>query len=184
MSLTLDDLQTFCSTDSDPRYREIQRPFSRGDWTWATDGHLIIRVPRLQAVSEGAAVTLKIIEDTIAACRNDTTRPIGTLPEPTTIRIECDHCNGTGRKHDSPCCNCECSECDGDGWLIYKSDDDISVSIHEVPFDVGLFRKLSDLPNLRVQAIAEPKKPLYLRFDGGEGLLMPLSMERSKNIRI
>jgi hypothetical protein len=35
------DLQGFCSTDSGRQ--NLQKPFSRGEFTWATNGHVLIR---------------------------------------------------------------------------------------------------------------------------------------------
>ena len=46
------DLQQFCSVgDEYNRYR-IHRPFSRGAWSWATNGHILVRVARRADIPE------------------------------------------------------------------------------------------------------------------------------------
>jgi hypothetical protein len=37
------DLKPFCDKGS---FRGLEAPFTVGDWTYATDGHICIRVPR------------------------------------------------------------------------------------------------------------------------------------------
>ncbi len=50
ITLTADDLKRFCWTDNGRP--TIARPFSQGDWTYATNGRLLVRVPRLSDVPE------------------------------------------------------------------------------------------------------------------------------------
>ena len=50
MTLTPEDLQRFCSDDESRP--SICHPFSQEKWTYATDGRLLIRVPRLAEVPE------------------------------------------------------------------------------------------------------------------------------------
>jgi len=48
------DLKLFCDPN-DPVRPWLGQPFSAGAWTYATDGHIAVRVPRLEDVAENPA---------------------------------------------------------------------------------------------------------------------------------
>ncbi len=156
------DLHPFCSTEpSQPYFHE---PFSQGEWTIATDGHIIVRVAR-RNYPENQVGAAKKFEAFVPP-----DRPLPLLDFPKASSTDCTKCDGRGFVHDCPDCCCECAACDGAG----KEYPLMSVDLYGVPFNVKYIRLLQPLPNVR---IAEPvaNKPLSFSFDGGVGLLMPLS---------
>src|SRR6185369_15900200 len=48
--MNLEELKKFCARDG-TRYH-IDKPWSDRDWTYATNGHIIVRIPRLVSVPE------------------------------------------------------------------------------------------------------------------------------------
>lgn len=49
--MTREELQAFCAGPDDIRYA-LHEPWSAGEWTYATNGHIAVRVPRLADVPE------------------------------------------------------------------------------------------------------------------------------------
>lgn len=49
--MTREELQKFCVDSVDAR-QNIARPWSRGGWSYATNRHILLRVPRLADVEE------------------------------------------------------------------------------------------------------------------------------------
>jgi hypothetical protein len=47
---TASDMKPFCSTDEIRPY--LHNPFSRGDYSYATNGHIIVRVRKVAEISE------------------------------------------------------------------------------------------------------------------------------------
>jgi hypothetical protein len=107
-----DELKKFCA-DRDIR-AYLNTPFSLGEWTYACDGHICIRTPRVDAVAEVELPkkTLKSLSEVFAKEFGD------WVPVPVvTIRpdVVCNTCHGTlevecdlGHMHD-------CEGCDGTG---------------------------------------------------------------------
>lgn len=122
------NLKPFCGVESETR-PYLSNPWSIGEWTYASDGRIAIRVPRLPDVQENdkapaSIVTIFQSSDALAF------RPfsISIPPEPPT---RCGDCGGKG--HGARCpecggegthgCNCdhcdrECSECEGVGAVF------------------------------------------------------------------
>ena len=127
--ITLQDLQKFCIRD-EARY-ELTHPFTVGDYTYATDGRIAIRVP---ALPEADATPKKTNPTSIFADDPATYTPIELppgwqeFPQLTKIcadckgvgkcpeRIECDECCGSGEA-ECPTCHQDhdCPECQGKG---------------------------------------------------------------------
>lgn len=78
-----DYLQKFCSTDS---FRvNINKPFSQGEYTYATNGHIIVRVPRIEGIGEQEkSDKFKPVEPEklFAAIKDFPYHPIPDIPEP------------------------------------------------------------------------------------------------------
>ena len=159
------DLTQFCSTDPERPY--IHKPFSRAGYTWATTGHILVRVPHDPAVPNGDKLACEKVFDpgfktpTLAL-------PVMEIPQPKTD--ECEVCEGRGHAHDCPDCTCACVECDGNGSIAQRQ----SIAICGVCFDVKYIRKIWALPGLLVSQ-PDAAKAMSFSFDGGAGLLMPLS---------
>ena len=175
------DLQAFCG-DGEIDFR-IGSPFSKGEWTYATNGHIIVRVPLVAGLREDGPNADKIFEN---ATKGDRPSLILVTPELPPLSdaqaVDCDDCDGTGLVHDCPSCDCKCEECSGTGLCDGASPDKaVSVQIGDVPFACEYIRLVSALPGLRITRPIK-EKPWWFSFDGGEGILMPLRAARETNI--
>lgn len=86
------DLQQFCADSGDVRYNIIH-PWSDGEYTYATNGHIIVRVGRLPDVEENTKAP------DAATLFNKTAPPGAWLPVPVAAMppsFECKECHGTG----------------------------------------------------------------------------------------
>jgi len=86
------DLQAFCADRDDLRYY-LFKPFSDGEYTYATNGHIIVRVARLPDVAEEPKAP------NVALMISKTARASNWMPVPKVSAppmIECDECHGTG----------------------------------------------------------------------------------------
>jgi len=164
------DLHQFCSTDKNRP--KLVSPFSRNEYTYATNGHIIVRVPRRDDIQETADAPNPTTLFDDAEPRMDYRPAIfPELPSYKSTKIECFRCEGRGTEHDYPDCTCECIECGGDGFD--EKEPAIYIGIDGVPFALKYVIKIASLPNIQVGK-AVPSGALPFRFDGGEGLLMPV----------
>jgi hypothetical protein len=158
------DLRPFCgATDGRTHF---MRPFSIGEFTYATNGHIMVRVPRRpdapeQTVKFNADDPLKG-HDTI-----DYVPLSGSLPE--IKKEDCIRC-ADGQIHDCPDCKCTCEDCGGSGKVYPRA----STSIGEANFAVRYVAMMLALPNIQVAATPGLETPLLFRFDGGIGAVMPM----------
>jgi hypothetical protein len=175
------DLQPFCSTDEARWY--LTKPFSRDGFTWATNGHILVRVPLRGNIPDidkkfNQAKPIEGIETA-----NFFTPHFNLPPAPSTSD-PCPKCEGRGSKHDCPECDCECETCDGRGDL--DPERIISTRIGATIYSLFYVRQMFSLPNVEL-SVAEAKpdeKPLLFRFDGGVGALMPMRREAEQHIEI
>jgi hypothetical protein len=161
-------LEMFCSQDRP----ELSRPFSIGAWTYASDGYVLVRVPRRDDVSERAAPDASRLFPDDAPKPRYRPAPKFTIPETIQREEKCWYCRGTGKKHGERCptCQCEdCTSCSGTGRLTKLE----TVKIGYAVFQARYISWLQSLPNLEVAKHRGGIEPLRFRFDGGEGLLMP-----------
>jgi hypothetical protein len=121
------DLQQFCADPYDPRIY-LTRPFTLGNYTLASNGHILIRVDHQDGylspenMPENATNAVLSIPDTAYSKLGTET---GTLPlagyKP--YLVECGTCAGTGKINTCPQCGgwgeiCEdCETCDGAGCI-------------------------------------------------------------------
>lgn len=105
--MTLEELKKFCANEDD--FRDyLQQPFTKGEWTYATNGRIAVRVRRINSVAEGDVRLLpkidKVFEKTFSQW----------VPVPVvTIRpdVKCEICHGTtlecdlGNEHPCDACN-------------------------------------------------------------------------------
>lgn len=94
------DLWPFCSPDRE----NLTVPFSRGQYTYATNGHIVVRVPRRADVPENPKAP-DIEKIGLEAPTNLRPLPHYTLP----TGRKCLRCRGAGRAYD-------CDKCEGSGW--------------------------------------------------------------------
>lgn len=164
------DLTRFCGDE--PSRQWMATPFSRGDWTYATNGHVLVRTPRR---TEAPLLEVKAnVEKPFAdyPCSSFGALPAIDVPE-VGNDDDCDHCSGRGHVHDCPDCTCVCSACDGNGQAVRGAG--ISVEIGEACVAAPYYLLLASLPGIEVgPQKSGPTDPIPFRFEGGEGRLMPL----------
>ena len=170
------DLQKFCCKPHDNRYN-LEHPFSRGEWTYATNGHIAVRVPRVADSFDNkdspAAETLSWP----TAGMKFTAAPKIEIPR--LKEWECQTCDGRGSKHDCPDCNCSCDVCFGTGQQIEK----ISVGVGPSVFNARYVSLALALPNLEFGPLHKIE-PVPFRFDGGQGLLMPMRSTFTRHVQV
>lgn len=164
------DLTPFCGTGELRPY--IKQPFSFGEFTYATNGHIIVRVGRRQDTPDGEVITesgiLRAIRVADDACRF-TLLPVYVFP-PADPDADCEKCDWRGVMHDCPDCDCVCGDCDGSG----KREKKASLSFSGVAYDIRYLRQIASLPSIEVEASPSGDAPLRFRFEGGIGALMPI----------
>lgn len=174
------DLQQFCSTDENREY--LLKPFSVGNFSYSTNGHILVRVPRRSDVPERPAhgkPTIEKLPIYSAEPPEFIERETVTLPEDM-WPIECDFCEGTGKAH-HPCqsCVCDCDECDGKGKIQPKR----SVQLRGALFDLRYVRMILSLPGGRfAKTFDDAKKPNWFSFDGGVGCVMGLAKRYENHV--
>ena len=194
----LGSLNRFCGLGE-----QIGNPFINGDYTYATNGHIIVRVPRIAAV-----VKEVMIDPTTMPWDHATLtgwRPIDSYPLPERIicarckgtkKVVCPECEGTGEaflrgkedSYDVECLLCNgdmdykesCDNCDEDG----KRYEQRMPRIELPPWDVivnaeylYLIRTYLPGPHFLTVNKADENYPMGIirfKFDGGEGGLMPM----------
>lgn len=197
-------LSVFC----DSSRHEIEKPFSLGPWSYATNGHLVVRVPRADDVPEWDAINERaqaLFDRVDMAAAEAALIEIPELPKVETTL--CTTCAGQGRVKECPECDGEgevelesshhryfntCKTCNGDG-LIGAADnvDDkkictachgtgkktptVRVPLGATGFSLRYLSMLKAIPGMRIAPL-HITDAAYFRFDGGEGLLMPMSV--------
>ena len=71
--MNANDLQKFCGRETSRAY--LMKPFTHGAYSWATDGHIIIRVPRIDGVAETSGPP---IDDALATVMATKSGPLNT----------------------------------------------------------------------------------------------------------
>lgn len=199
------ELQLFCSTQERHIQYGITAPFSKDKWTYATDGCLCIRVPRLPEVtSEKGPLAEKLFNEAEFGRAVTVWQP---LPMFELKSENCDECGGTGyvktcprfhkpgdcgagespkcRKYNEECnagCQPEdegafvCTDCDGAGKNERIGNIIVDGSAGKVRISAIYLNKIKDLPNVQI-APYDSTSSFRIKFDGGEGLLMPVKMD-------
>lgn len=174
------DLMQFCAKE---KYRQnLKFPFTKDGYTWATNGHVIVRVAKRDDVKESDfspdVVFVFSHYKNGGMVKLDTT----SLPPVTFNKSDCECCHGRGTGHDCDDCTHICEECDGAGKLSSSSDDTACVLIGKVNFAMGYIRQLGKLPGIQIYAKPMSLEPCSFKFDGGKGLIMPLSSKRTTQV--
>lgn len=157
------DMQKFCGTEE--RVAEIRHPFTRGDFTYATNGHIMIRVPRLaEDCDQPRAPHAEKLFD-MAPAMELAPLPAMELPEPATE--ECPVCTEGENIHDCPNCTCSCETCDDKGEIQVQVSCDLNGAIYQTKY----IRLIQTLPGVLFATNAPQSGSARFAFDGGEGLL-------------
>ncbi len=180
------DLQPFCSRDTSRA--DFATPFSLLAFTYFTNGHLAIRVPRREDVTRPAPVFVasckKTLEDWFteaqAVVGEMVPPPMGPLPPWPPAPERCTTCGGMG---EAECPHCkqdmECDECGGSGEITRSKHPYVEV-LRGVILSSVYFGQIRALPGMRMNNFqqlpitARKGQPLYFTFDGGDGILLPI----------
>jgi len=98
------DLQLLCSNE--PGRESISRPWSAGDWTFATDGRILVRVPRINTEDKYKPLKLEAFKFGHDAVPEEAWVDGVVVDE--VDMVDCKRCNGKGGWYN-------CTECDGEG---------------------------------------------------------------------
>lgn len=155
------DLRRFCAEADDIRCYLCQ-PWSWGEWTYATNGHIMVRVPRMADVPEnekapdGEAVMGKQVSP-----KNWIPVPAATMPPD----VECEDCNGTGIAQCNLGHDHDCENCGHTGKIKQR----IGMRVEGVSFDQGY---LSMIQGWEI-APTGSKAAAWIRNGDALGLIMP-----------
>jgi hypothetical protein len=168
------DLTNFC----DPNRAGLTHPFSINGFTYASNGRIMVRVPRRPDVPENpqAPVRAAALFEQFSDHKRYRKLPTIDLVEPYEWdeTITCEFCDGSGKQHSCPNCSCKCPSCDGAGSRIETRWQ--TTSIGRASFESKYIAWLQALPELEVGK-QTGLQPLHFRFTGGEGLLMPCEQQ-------
>lgn len=161
--MTLEELKAFCADPGDIHYY-LTAPWSRGEFTYATNGHIILRVARIAGVEEQPkAPDAAGLFAKVAAPSNWMPVPAATMPP----GMECDECKGTGIFTDTY------------GGVEHKEDCEWCNKTGKVKRHIGVvlagtFFDKGYLSMLQGWEISPGKqKPAWIRKGDVTGLLMP-----------
>ena len=186
-------LNRFTANSSDPR-EYMRAPFTRGDWTYATNGHIAVRVPKIDGMEILPDKHIPKLEGLFESVCFDACIALPPLPP----QEECSMCSGTGITYE--CEECEgdgefengshtytCKECDGSGQVEYSGGIAVAcrhcggtgkklvktINVGRSHFDLFYLHLINGLPGARFSPGAGPMDYAWFVFDGGEGVLMP-----------
>ena len=170
------DLSLFCA-DRGVGRPDLSRPFSRLDWSFATDGHIAVRMPRLPHIPPGSVG----IEEVFATVDFSGFLP-AVIPQWDATQRDCPLCAVSMRRC-SACEEVHCEDCDGpceacDGNGLQPPG--FSVNVHDGIFNAKYIRLIGGLPDLKIPPRYRWPEPLPFVFNGGCGLLMPMSRRDPK----
>lgn len=153
---TREDLLPFCATkDREPNRDYLWQPWTRGGFTYATDGHVLVRVDAITGVNDEPQA-----------------------PDAEHLLVGFPEASFTGRwgRQTLPASD-SCPACG------QPPETKSSVSINELIVDLKFIRRIWRLPALEVaEPPADWRRtPVYFRFDGGIGAFMGMSNARDRH---
>jgi hypothetical protein len=193
------DLKPYCLTEKFRPY--LAAPFSIGEFTYATNGHVLVRVPRREDAPEYAGP--RKLEAMLASLAGPH-GPASAIPDLKTIlqTKKCDVCDGSGWVAQCEkcggdgfieCCECgqekDCEDCSETGHFPAKAGEDdakicedcagkgVEFSEQYVAlsdknvFQVKYLNLILELPKVEI-ALADEQSPSVFFFEGGCGLIM------------
>lgn len=177
------DLKQFCGTNDLRSY--LHAPFTIGEFTYATDGNCAVRVPRQEdAASKPQQLTAEKVEVVFANFDKASFAPLrhGPLPDlPDPYETECDCYEG--HEHNCPDCECVCEACNGSGTVMETKR--VSTTVRGGIFNLRYVKMMLALPNVEVMTNRRGElTPLWFRFDGGVGAIMPCRCELDDHVEI
>ena len=189
----LELLKKFVSKN-DPR-EYMRSPFNRGEWTYATNGHIAVRVPKIDGIATLAENHIHQLESLFQSASGNDFIALPTLPPPE----KCQMCDGTGAAYECPECDGEgefeygthtyrCKECDGHGQVEYGGKSKVAcrhcggtgvtrykpIQVGGSHFDLFYLYLINGLPGAKFAPGTGWMDVAYFVFDGGDGVLMPM----------
>jgi hypothetical protein len=194
--MKIEILEKFCSRDE--TRTKIQKPFSIGDYTYATNGHIIIRIDKVESIG---SVENSLNPETLLTWDHSKIKEWLPLPEYSIdISDKCRYCKGTGKSEDCPECEdegfvefsnahnyyeVECKTCDGSGTVV--SDDspcdycggggynlNSPINFKDKKVNIIYLELIKDLPGIALSPAGDPMEPVRFKFDDGCGFIMPM----------
>lgn len=192
-------LKQFCHK-GDHRTVDLARPFSEGDYTYASDGWIALRVPRVDGVPENGNAPLP----SRLPWDHDEIGDWIDLPDyDLDDADDCRRCKGSGREKSCYECHgagevelhsgyhvysCECLTCGGGGILAAVSKDDdpcgdcngtgkrlmTPVEWGRAHISMALLERIKVLPGVQLSKHGADLQPFRFKWDGGVGLVMPM----------
>lgn len=163
------DMQAFCRTDESPDKYYLSAPWSAGGYTYASNGGILIRVPRREDIPENEnAPNVFTYRDVFNRKPKLGWHPV---PAVTVDMIPCLDCNGRGKVFEFDNADFMCEDCAGTG----KVEKIECIEMHPdcfVYFTNILLKLVGTLPDCEI-GLNGGKEPCRLRFQGGDGIIMP-----------
>lgn len=180
----------------------LRTPILRGEWIYATNGHIVVRVPKADGIAAVESDKPKDIDELFTKNKYANFIDIPALPPAekcpvclgSGIGYKCPDCDGKGAfdkgGHNYCCKECDgsgqvddgraadkelCVECDGAGDAPY-----MAVKVGEWHYNRRYLAKIESLPEVKfapppeVPTTRDDVAAAYFVFDGGEGLLMSM----------
>ena len=155
------DLQRFCADKDHIRYY-LCKPWSRGEYTYATNGYIMVFVKRLPGVEENEqAPDCEVLILKTLPGQEWMPVPVATMPP----NVECHDCNGTGIRECNAGYEHDCGLCDHTGKIRSHS----GMRIAGVSFDQGYLSMIQGW-----EIAPNDAKPAWIRNGDALGLLMPM----------
>ncbi|NLF19190.1 MAG: hypothetical protein GX595_18325 [Lentisphaerae bacterium] len=196
MNDAIRDVMIALAAMTDDGCERRKTPWSRGYWSYATDGKMAIRTTRMDEFIERGENdgTADAVDSLTAAATGPTWYDVPAVPpEPGPCpkchgvpSVKCEACDGAGhvawefrhrgRTYDSvedcPVCDgagtVECTECGGTG-----KGDDPAVEVGPALIRAEYLRLLARLPGCRLAPV-DGRSVIVFRFAGGAGAVMPV----------
>jgi len=193
------DLQQFCALTDIHGF--FEQPFNIGEYTFATNRHLMVRVPKLEQYEIHInGIMVESIQEMIKqAEKAKDFIPLVDWEKPElkecidcagTGRVDkCKKCNGAGELNQAyaePCEDCDtsgvvpgtekdCHYCNGKGkrYGFFKP----CLIGNEIYACAEYIALIESLPNPFVDISGKPEDVIPFKFTGGIGLLMPMSKD-------
>ena len=151
-------------------------PWSDGEYTFASNGRIVLRVPRRANVPQSDFLTARVMSlladaETLLAEYPHSSLPAVEIPVRPRFK-PCENCHGTGQSASAESSSGEdCDACEGTGMV---ETDPLAIQIAPGVFLAdNILRLLKTLPGLQI-SLHPFRKPLHLRFEEGDGCAMPI----------
>lgn len=159
--MTLDELKRFCGDKDEIRWY-LREPWTRDGYSWATNGHIAVRVPAIDGLQdcEKAPDVAALFAKTEPA-KDWVPVPVVSMPPPGVCRW----CQGDGK--DTWDRRYKCEECNGTGEAVNGVANHEIGNVHFADIYLALIQGWEIAPNGAGSAA-------WIRNDDALGLLMPM----------